>query len=124
MKFEDYKQAVLEDATQYLTENLDSFVQDDYADPFDVVFESIASKSYVTGEQNGSYTNSSIKAKENLSEVIWQDEFWSALDSFDYSPEQIVELFKSGPERMDATIRAIVLNNSYTAIEEIYNDMI
>lgn len=115
MDFNDYKKQVLADAYEYIDENGGSYGADDFDEIYDDMFVSDS----ITGNGSGSYTFNATQARENIKDVIFDDEFLWYLRDFG---ENIVDLFQQGAEGIDVSARCFALSAVSSQIEDYFND--
>lgn len=114
MTFDDYKQAVKDDAIEAVNNG-----DYDYCEDFDAAFDDMWCDDSITGNGSGSYTFSTAKAKENTSSLIWDDEF---TDECAGMCIDLAEMLKKGPEALDVTARCLALSYVRDDIEEAYEE--
>lgn len=126
MDFDGYKEAVKSDSKQYIAENIDAYFdeEDGSASDFSEVYDDLFIADSVTGNGSGSYTCNSYAAMQNVSEVIWDSEFWNSFDMMGYDASSIVDAFKTGAENIDVLARIFALSDVYGDIEEDYMSMV
>ena len=113
MYFSDYIKDVNKDAQQYFYDNLKEY-QEQYP-PEEHTFEEVLgylrddlwNVDEVTGNASGSYTMNSEKAKDNIKDVIFDDEFINELPSIGESIEDIIS---KGPETIDVVARIAAIS--------------
>ena len=121
MTLDDYRDEIKEDIKSYLTqENLWPTAEPDtseYEEQRDAAYDRLWMADSVTGNASGSYTFNTWKAAENISQLIWNDEFWDRMKDFGFEPS--IELFSKGPEYIDVSIRCALLSEClYTVLNE------
>ena len=115
MTFEDYKQAVKNDAIQLI--NWGDF---DYCDgDFEMVYDDLFVCDGVTGNGSGSYTFSTLLAEDNTKDLFYDEEFISEAHNMGYT---IDDLLEQGAESIDVIARCLALSYVMGEIEEAYND--
>lgn len=115
MDFNDYKKQVLADAQEYIDNNGGCFGADD----FDKIYDDMFFSDSITGNDSGSYTFNTAVARENIKDVIFDDEFLWYLRDFG---ENIADLFQQGPEGIDVSARCFALSAVASDIEDYFND--
>lgn len=115
MDFNDYKKQVLADAYDYIDNNGGSYGADDFDEIYDDMFVSDS----VTGNGSGSYTFSTVQSRENIKDVIFDDEFLWYLRDFG---ENIADLFEQGKEAIDVSARCFALSAVSSEIEDYFDD--
>ena len=114
----DYHEAVLNDVTTYITENLKHYTFTDMDDIAAQLEQDLWLYDGVTGNASGSYTFNAWKAEENichnwdlLKEAVWE---------FGCDTENILD---KGAEWCDVTIRCYLLNGCiWEALENMSLD--
>ena len=119
----DYKQAVMEDVTEYIRESVRyGYIHPEEMSAYDLIEkleEELWAYDGVTGNASGSYTFSSSKAKEYVINNI--SLLGEAAQDFGDSPEQIGRwLIDEDWETMDVIIRCWLLRST---IEQVVNEM-
>lgn len=115
MDFNDYKKQVLADAYDYIDNYGGSYGADDFEKIYDDMFVSDS----ITGNGSGSYTFSTVQARENIKDVIFDDEFLWYLRDFG---ENIADLFEQGAEGIDVSARCFALSAVSSEIEDYFDD--
>lgn len=115
MDFNDYKKQVLADAYDYIDECGGNYGADD----FDAIYDDMFVSDSVTGNGSGSYTFSTVQARENIKDVIFDDEFLWYLRDFG---ENIADLFQQGEEAIDVSARVFALSAMSSEIEDYFDD--
>lgn len=113
MNFDDYIAQTLEDGKKFIDENYKRYTD------FQELFDDLQLDDSVTGNMSGSYTFSSYKAKENVADVIWDDDF---NDELCETGANLSEIIKHGPEEVDVWARCLAVNRNYSELEKYYND--
>ena len=113
MDFEDYIAQTLDDGKKFIDENYEQY------DDFQELFDDIENDDSVTGNMSGSYTFNSYKAKKNVADIIWDNEFADELCEVGTSLDEIM---KQGPEAVDVWARYLAVNYNYISLEKYYND--
>ena len=114
MTFEDYKCETLDNAKEVVEETFENY------DSFDSLFDDPFVDDSVTGNGSGSFTFNSYRAKENISQVIWDDEVISRFEDWGY--EGIPT--EKGPEAIDVIVRCIALDVIRDELEEYYEELV
>lgn len=114
MTFDDYKQAVKADAIEAIQRG-----DYDYCDDFEQVNDDLWIDDSVTGNGSGSYTFNTAKAQENVSDLIWDDEF---IEECAGMCVEIGELLKRGPEALDVTARCLALGYVSEEIRQAFEE--
>ena len=115
MDFNDYKKQVLADAQEYI----DNYGENYGADDFDEIYDDMYVSDSVTGNGSGSYTFSTAIARENVKDVIFDDEFLWYLRDFG---GEIADLFQQGAEAIDVSARVFALSAVSCEVEDYFND--
>lgn len=115
MDFNDYKKQVLADTYDYI----DNYGGNYGADDFDEIYDDMFVSDSVTGNGSGSYTFSTAVARENIKDVIFDDEFLWYLRDFS---ENIADLFEQGEEAIDVSARCFALSAVSSEIEDYFDD--
>lgn len=114
MLFEDYKRDVLADATRAI-----EYGDYDYCTTFEGVYDEMFIDDSITGNGSGSYTFCTYTARENVKDLIWDEDFLDRLHEYDMTLESIM---KDGPEAIDVIARCIALGDVYSDIEDVWKD--
>lgn len=114
MTFDDYKQAVKADAIEAIQRG-----DYDYCDDFEQVNDDLWIDDSVTGNGSGSYTFNTAKAQENVSDLIWDDEF---IEECADMCVEIGELLKQGAEALDVTARCLALGYVSEEIRQAFEE--
>ena len=114
MTFNDYKQAVKDDAIQII-----EWGDLDYCDDSDQLYDELFTRDGVTGNGSGSYTFNTAQAEENTKELFYDDEFLDEARGMGYT---IDDLLEQGAESIDVIARCLALPYVMSEIEEAYND--
>lgn len=69
----------------------------------------------VTGNASGSYTMSTYKAAENVSQLIWDEDLWDLLKEIGTEAREAME---KGPEFIDISIRCALVSDCLEAVLE------
>lgn len=101
MTFDDYIAEVRNDL-RYAIEQGDY----DHCEDLDEIRDEAWTDDSVTGNGSGSYTFSTYKAKQNVAELIWDDDF---LDEFRSMDGDVGKLIEEGAEAVDVTARCLAL---------------
>ena len=117
MTFEDYKNETRENIKEYIRENYEKEELDSI--DLDSLRDDLFMADSVTGNASGSYTCNTYQAEQNVSGIIWDDEFIDALD-FAYG-EDIGDCMKRGAETVDVTARCLSLD--YLDLQEIVDEI-
>lgn len=114
MTFEDYIDAVREDAILALKDELEMNPDREAEELGDLLF----TEDSVTGNLSGSYTCDTALAKEYTKDLFWDEEFVKELNAF--TDDTLDTLVKSGPEMMDVVARYMALGT--LDIEELIEE--
>lgn len=122
MNYNDYYEEVKNDAIEAIDEQFDNGYWDEDTE-WDVVYYNLFVDDSVTGNGSGSYTFNAFKARENVSEAIFDDRIICALDNIGCDAEQIMNYIRENdPESIDVCIRCAMLNEVYDEIERHFSD--
>lgn len=122
MNYNDYYEEVKNDAIEAIDEQFDNGYWDEDTE-WDVVYDNLFVDDSVTGNGSGSYTFNAFKARENVSEAIFDDRIVCALDNIGCDAEQIMNYIRENdPESIDVCIRCAMLNEVYDEIERHFSD--
>lgn len=69
----------------------------------------------ITGNGSGSFTFNAEEAKENIEDLLWDDDFIVELSGTGSSLEQLLE---KGPEAVDVSARCFALSYTFSDIEK------
>lgn len=113
MDFKEYCDNVLSDAKEFIDENIE------YYDGWDEMQEALFLDDSVTGNASGSYYCNAAKAREAVSDAIFDDEAIAAVREFgfDHIPTE------NGPETCDVILRLVALDTVLYQLEEYYEDL-
>ena len=114
MTFDDYKQAVKDDAIQII-----EWGDLDYCDDSDQLYDEVFTCDGVTGNGSGSYTFNAWQAEENTKDLFYDDEFIDEARDMGYT---IDDLLEQGAEAIDVIARCLALPYVMGEIEEAYDD--
>ena len=114
MDFRDYITAVKEDAISAINNG-----DYDNATSVDHIIDNMWIDDRITGNGSGSYTFSAYTAKNNVANLIWDDEFIDKLSDMDID---LSELIKRGAESVDVTARCLALLYIRDDVQDAYND--
>ena len=109
MNYNDYYEEVKNDAIEAIDEQFDNGYWDEDTE-WDVVYDNLFVDDSVTGNGSGSYTFNAFKARENVSEAIFDDRI-----IMNYIRE-------NDPESIDVCIRCAMLDEVYDEIERHFSD--
>lgn len=115
MNWNDYREEVKNDAISYLEENREYFKDMEWYE----VEDHLMMEDAVTGNASGSYTFSTYKAKENIADIIWDEEVIGRFYAFGYDGIPL----EKGPEAIDVIARVIAFYEVSYDIEEACFDM-
>lgn len=123
MTYDEYCKAVLSDAEDAIAENFDNGWYDaetDFADVYDALFVDDS----VTGNASGSYTFNAYKAKENVKDVLFDDNILAALEDMGVDKEEVFsQVLNKDYEILDVMIRCAVLScELYSDVKAYFND--
>lgn len=115
MNFKDYIEETKDNAKEYIEENFDYLKDKESEEIFDVLFL----EDSVTGNGSGSFTFSTYEAQQNISELIFDEDF---IDELEHNfGGNLSELIKRGAECVDVTARCLALY--YVDIDEILEEL-
>jgi hypothetical protein len=122
MNYEDYYYQVKNDAIEAIDEQFDNGYWDEDTE-WDVAYDNLFVDDSVTGNGSGSYTFNAFKARENVSEAIFDDRIVRALDNIGCDAEYIMNYIRENdPESIDVCIRCAMLDEVYDEIERHFYD--
>ena len=79
----------------------------------------------MTGNGSGSYTFNAAKARENVSDAIWDEKVLDALSEFGISGDRIAQYLRDNDaESLDVCIRCAMLGEVYGEIEGYFSDRV
>lgn len=115
MNFREYIEETKENAKEYIKENWE-YLKDKTGEE---VQDDLFLADGVTGNGSGSFTFNTYKAQQNISELIFDEDFTNALE-WNFG-QDLGELIKRGAEVVDVTARCLSLYeiNIKEIIEEI-----
>ena len=116
----DAEWTISEGEYDYIIENhLDDILIDECIDD---IIDALWTDDSVTGNGSGSYTFNGLKAKENIKDLIFDDEFLSELESLCFD---LGKLLSDGAESVDVVARCCALgyarDNIAYAIEDRFD---
>lgn len=113
MKFEDYKEQVLEDALQRI-----EWGDYDYCDSFESAYDEMFIDDGITGNGSGSYTFNTWKAEQNTAELVYDEDFIFELKGMGYT----LDVFEQGAESVDVIARCLALPYVMSDIEHAWHE--
>lgn len=106
MTFDDYQDDVRADAREFIRENWERFADiEDFAELFDEMLNDDS----VTGNISGSYTMNRWQARENIRDLIWDDEFRQALRGYGWTIGEVIDT--KNEEEIDVLARFLALES-------------
>ena len=111
----DYVEETKENAKEYIQFEWQYLKDKDKEEIFDILFL----EDSVTGNGSGSYTFSTYQAQQNISELIFDDDFIDELEG--NFGGNLGDLLKRGAEAVDVTARCLALY--YVDIDEILEEL-
>ena len=117
MNFQDYKNAVLEDAKDAIEMGDYDYIHKDNLS-IDCLTEDMWTDDSITGNGSGSYTFNSAVALENIKDLIWDEEFQEELHSTGYKLGELIE--DRFPEEIDVIARCMALVSVAYEIEDLF----
>ena len=115
MNWEEYKECVLEDAQEIITDEFENYY--DFQDLFNVLRD----EDSVTGNGSGSYYFNAYRAEEEIAGVVFDYEVNSEIKEYGYEDGLPV---KKGAEFCDVLVRLLALEAQYSELEEYYDELI
>lgn len=116
---DDYRDEIKDDIKEYLDqENLwpkATQGTDEYDGEREAAYQRLWIADSVTGNASGSYTFNAWQAEENISHLLWDEDFWNVLRS-NLALEPSADIFKEGPEYLDVSIRCALLSECLDAV--------
>lgn len=112
MNWQQYKDQVLSDGKSFI----DEAIRTDVNQPWDYVFDEMFTADDVTGNGSGSYTMNSIKAKELVSDLLWDE------DALDAIKDMGMNGWPPDPESADVIARCAALYQVASELEEYYEE--
>lgn len=113
MTLDDYRTQVREDAEEAVREGMGCW------DGFEECYESLFLDDSVTGNASGSYTFNAREAVENVSGIVFDDEFADMCRGFGYEGVPV----DKGPEALDVIARCLVLDELHWELEELFDEL-
>ena len=124
MNYNDYYKQVKTDAIAAIDEQFDSGYWDGDTE-WDVVYDNLFVDDGVTGNGSGSYTCNAAKARENVSDAIWDEKILDALSEIGVDGDKIAQYLRDGnAESLDVCIRCAILREVCGEIEDYFSDRI
>lgn len=116
MDFAEYKQAVMEDALNWMRED------DRYLDylSFSECYDDMFVEDSITGNGSGSYTFDSQQAEANVVGLVFDSDFHEAMSWAGY--DNLADVFDT-PEGADVRARCVALGEVSGALEDEYDDL-
>jgi hypothetical protein len=115
MTMEDYRECVKSDLLEYARE---AWTYDNTVTAEEII-ENAQTADAVTGNGSGSYTFNTQKAKENLTDLIWDEEVTEMFLEFGYEQIPLAE----GPEAVDVLIRCFVVGEFSDEVEGLIDEL-
>lgn len=113
MKFEDYKEQVLEDALQRI-----EWGDYDYCNDFEEVYDDMFLDDGITGNGSGSYTFNTWQAEQNTAGLVYDEDFIFELKGMGYT----LDVFEQGAESVDVIARCLALPYVMSDIEYAWHE--
>lgn len=115
--FADYRNEVLEDGIAQIDEEGRWYVEN--GNDFETFYDDLWTNDSVTGNGSGSYYFNAYKAKQAVSDIIWDVEFKDMCDEWGMNVEN---LMAKGPEAVDVSIRCYALGFVRDELEDYWNE--
>lgn len=115
MNFSQYKEAVYNDAVEWINDNKEYY--DRVEDAMDYCRDTI------TGNDNGSYYCNSYKAEQDCRDCVFDEDFWKAYD-WHIDGAVAKENMMHDPETFDVWIRDIAFIEQWCDIEEYFEKVL
>lgn len=124
MNYNDYYQQVKNDAIAAIDEQFDRGYWDSDTE-WDVVYDNIFVDDGVTGNGSGSYFFNAAKAREAVTDAIWDKRILDALEQIGCDGDAISQYLRDDdPESLDVCIRCAMLGEVYGEIEDYFSDRV
>lgn len=124
MNYNDYYQQVKNDAIAAIDEQFDCGYWDGDTE-WDVVYDNLFVDDAVTGNGSGSYFFNAAKAREAVSDAIWDKKILNALSEVGVSGDRIAQYLRDNDaESLDVCIRCAMLSEVYNEIEKHFSDRV
>lgn len=124
MNYNDYYQQVKNDAIAAIDEQFDCGYWDGDTE-WDVVYDNLFVDDAVTGNGSGSYFFNAAKAREAVSDAIWDKKILNALSEIGVSGDRIAQYLRDNDaESLDVCIRCAMLSEVYNEIEKHFSDRV
>lgn len=118
MTWEEYLEDTKDNAEAYIVDAIKYADEEGESVPdFSDLHAEMESSDSVTGAGSGSYTYDREKAKENIQDIIYDEDFRTCLS--DFGADLPVEA-----EEIDVTARIVALNELYSDLEDYYNSLV
>lgn len=114
MTFKDYISEVRADGLAWIEEVYENYLN------FDDLYDDMWVEDSITGNGSGSYTFNGFKARKNVEELVWDDDFLFELQMLDMC---LADLMEQGAEAVDVSARCLALSHSYDEFENRYNEL-
>ena len=125
MNYNDYYQQVKNDAIAAIDEQFDCGYWDGDTEWDAVYYDNLLVDDGVTGNGSGSYFFNAAKAREAVSDAIWDEKILDALSEIGVSGDQIAQYLRDGDtEGLDVCIRCAMLSEVYSEIENYFSDRV
>ena len=124
MNYNDYYQQVKNDAIAAIDEQFDCGYWNGDTE-WDVVYDNLFVDDGVTGNGSGSYFFNAAKAREAVSDAIWDEKILDVLYNIGCDGKQIAQYLLDGEaEALDVSIRCAMLSEVYGEIDEHFSDRV
>lgn len=113
--FTDYRNEVLDDACRVIDDNGRWYIENGY--DFNAFYDDIWTDDSVTGNGSDSYYFNAHKAKQAISDIIWDDEFRDMCQEWDMDG---ANMLANGPEAIDVALRCYALGFVRDELEDYW----
>ena len=115
--FTDYREEVAEDARRVIDAEGRWYI--DNGNGFETFYDDLWTNDSVTGNGSGSYYFSTFKAKQAISDIIWDDEFRDMCEEWGMDG---ADMLANGPESVDVSFRCYALGFVRDELEDYWNE--
>lgn len=124
MNYNDYYQQVKNDAFAAIDEQFDCGYWDGDT-KWDVAYDNLFVNDGVTGIGSGSYFFNAAKAREAVSDAIWDEKILNLLSESGVNGDEIAQYLRDGDAKgLDVCIRCAMLDEVYGEIEDYFSDRV
>lgn len=115
--FADYRNEVSQDACRVIDEEGRWYIEN--GSDFETFYDDLWTNDSVTGNGSGSYYFNAFKAKQAISDIIWDEEFRDMCEEWGMDG---AAMLANGPEGVDVSLRCYALGFVRDSIEDYWNE--